>query len=43
MAKKFYAHTAEQFIKLKKTSPYIQGLLFPKQFNTADSDVVAFK
>lgn len=42
-AKKFYAQTAEQFIKFKKTSPYLQGFLFPKQYNTADPDTIYFK
>jgi len=42
-AKLFYAQTAEMFMKNKISSPYIEGLLFPKQHNTADPDVIYFR
>lgn len=42
-AKVFYAQTAEEFKKYNKTSPYTQGFLFPKQFNTADPENIYFK
>lgn len=42
-AKAFYAETAKRFIKSNITSPYTEGLLFPKQYNTADLGVIYFK
>jgi hypothetical protein len=42
-AKMFYAYTAERFIKYDITSPYTEGLLFPKQYNTADPGIVYFQ
>lgn len=42
-AKAFYAQTAQQFSKYNISSPYTEGLLFPKQFNTADPDMIYFR
>jgi hypothetical protein len=42
-AKVFYAQTAYQFSKQNIKSPYTQGLLFPKQTNTADPGQVYFQ
>ncbi len=42
-AKSFYAKTAEQFSKYNISSPYTDGLLFPKQFNTADPGIIYFR
>lgn len=42
-AKMFYAQTAYQFMNNNISSPYIEGLLFPKQHNTADPGIVYFK
>lgn len=42
-AKMFYASTAERFIKYGITTPYTEGLLFPKQYNTADPGIVYFE
>lgn len=42
-AKLFYAQTAEMFMKNNISSPYIEGLLFPEQHNTADPGIIYFK
>lgn len=42
-AKLFYAQTAEMFMKNNISSPYIEGLLFPKQYNTADPGIIYFR
>ncbi|WP_088104107.1 hypothetical protein [Halalkalibacter urbisdiaboli] len=42
-AKNFYAHTAYMFSKHNISSPYTEGLLFPKQFNTADPGIMYFE
>ncbi|MFT4413339.1 hypothetical protein ACLM5H_05720 [Fredinandcohnia humi] len=42
-AKLFYAQTAELFTKQNVKSPYTEGLLFPKQYNTADPGIVYFR
>ncbi|WP_408011350.1 hypothetical protein ACJROX_14250 [Pseudalkalibacillus sp. A8] len=42
-AKAFYAQTAQQFSKYNISSPYTEGLLFPKQFNTADPGEIFFR
>lgn len=39
-ARLFYAKTAENFSKHNITSPYMEGLLFPKQLHTADPDII---
>ncbi|MCA1064932.1 hypothetical protein QTG56_09600 [Rossellomorea sp. AcN35-11] len=41
-ARLFYAQTAYQFKNGDLSSPYIKGLLFPKQLNTADPDMIFF-
>lgn len=41
-ARLFYAKTAKAYIENDVTSPYIEGLLFPKQTNTADPDKSLF-
>ena len=42
-AKMFYAQTAYMFSKQNISSPYTEGLLFPKQYNTADPGLIYFK
>ncbi|WP_223831549.1 hypothetical protein [Bacillus swezeyi] len=42
-AKAFYAKMAEQFSKYNISSPYTQGLLFPKQYHTADPGEIYFR
>ncbi|MFD1036942.1 hypothetical protein ACFQ3N_00680 [Virgibacillus byunsanensis] len=42
-AKMFYAQTAYMFSEYNISSPYTEGLLFPKQFNTADPGIIYFK
>ncbi|TFB21449.1 hypothetical protein E3U55_09055 [Filobacillus milosensis] len=42
-AKTFYAQTAYMFTKQNISSPYTEGLLFPKQFNTADPGIIYFR
>lgn len=42
-AKMFYAQTAYMYSKHNVTSPYTEGLLFPKQYNTADPGMIYFK
>ena len=42
-AKLFYAQTAQFFSKQNIKSPYTEGLLFPKQYNTADPGIVYFR
>lgn len=41
-ARNFYAETAKNFMMYHISSPYTEGLLFPKQTNTADPDVALF-
>lgn len=38
-ARRFYAETAAKYNRLHISSPYTEGLLFPRQINTADPDV----
>ncbi|MBY6035791.1 hypothetical protein KUV80_03970 [Fictibacillus nanhaiensis] len=41
-AKLFYAQTAYHYMNGNTSSPYTKGLLFPKQLNTADPDIIYF-
>lgn len=41
-ARCFYAETAANFLFHNISSPYLEGLLFPPQYNTADPDVRYF-
>lgn len=42
-ARMFYAETAQKYSQYNITSPYTEGLLFPKQHHTADPDVSYFQ
>lgn len=42
-AKMFYAQTAYMYSKQMVSTPYTEGFLFPKQYNTADPGNIYFK
>ncbi|WP_010529705.1 hypothetical protein [Lentibacillus jeotgali] len=42
-AKEFLAYTAYMYLNMNEKSPYTEGLLFPKQYNTKDPGICYFK
>ncbi|WP_068676863.1 hypothetical protein [Oceanobacillus sp. Castelsardo] len=42
-AKLFLAQTAYMYIKMNVKSPYTEGLLFPKQYNTNNPGIIYFE
>lgn len=42
-AKMFLAQTAFMYLKQNVSSPYTEGLIFPRQYNTADPGIIYFE
>jgi hypothetical protein len=42
-AKTFLAQTAYMYLKQNVSSPYTEGFIFPKQYNTADPGIIYFE
>ena len=42
-AKMFLAQTAYMYLEQNVSSPYTEGLIFPKQYNTADPGMIYFE